>query len=385
MIKALRKKGYGIDIITAVPHYPDGNESSTKDMKMFRRFVSSQVNVLRFWMPSVSHKTRAGRILNYVLFSMLSSIGTLLVRKPDIIFAQSPNFFVWFPGLAGKMLRRTPLVANVDDLWPEALEDLGIVKSSLIISFVNWLRRICLTLADHIVCISDSITKAIISNNIHAHKVSTVEVGYDFEGLGAVSSTHKAKATNDLTVVYSGILGPAYDFSAIIDLAGCIVKMKHAISFVIKGRGPELEGVRKLVTKSKLDNIEINDSWMEVEKYNDFMRSADVFILPMQDNYISTTALPTKLFEYMAFAKPVIVVGQGEVANIVNEAGCGIAVKRSQLDEAIKFLTKLADGKIEGANLGYSGRMHIKQNLSLEIIGDKFSKIFQTLFRTCSE
>ena len=379
IVQILQKQGYKVDVISGVPHYPDGNSLALSDRKMYRWESSLDVTLLRFWMPPISHTTNAGRILNYLVYSFFSSIGTLMVRKPDIIFAQSPNFFVWFSGLFGKMVRRAPLIANVDDLWPEALEDLGVINSSWTIKFLSRIRQLILRLADMVVCISDTISKAIVSQGIPEERVATVEVGFDFGKIKENLSEKKVESIEKLTVVYSGILGSAYDFESIIQLAKLANSKNLAVRFVIKGRGPELRAIRLLIAKSSIDNIEINDTWLDKDEYGEFMSKADVFILPMKDNYISSTALPTKLFEYMAYGKPIIVVGQGEVANIVRKAHCGISVDHIRLEDASEFLKKIIEKKIDAFSLGNSGQKYIAENMSLDAIGCKLSTVFSQL------
>ena len=52
----------------------------------------------------------------------------------------------------------------------------------------------------------------------------------------------------------------------------------------------------------------------------------DAAVVPLRDLPIFRGALPTKLFEALAAGRPVIVAARGEAAELVEEAGAGVAV-----------------------------------------------------------
>ena len=67
-----------------------------------------------------------------------SLLGLLYIRKVDIIFAMSPNLFAFFPALIYRLIFRKNIIRNVDDLWPEVIYDLGIVKSRILKKLLNF-------------------------------------------------------------------------------------------------------------------------------------------------------------------------------------------------------------------------------------------------------
>jgi len=106
---------------------------------------------------------------------------------------------------------------------------------------------------------------------------------------------------------------------------------------------------------------------------------ADVFILLMKRNYASTTALSTKMLEYMAYGRSVVVIGQGVAADLIKKSGGGISVTESQLMKAADFLCILAGDRPSVLRIGSSGQDYIQRNLSVDQIGKKFSELFRLL------
>ena len=378
-VKGLVLLGFDVDVITTVSHYPGGNRNAFNDTRMYRISRSSSVRITRFWMPPFSHISNSARLLNYMFFSVVGMLGVLLVRKPHVIFASSPNFFCFLTGIFAKAVKRVPVAVNVDDLWPEALDDLGVTESSWLLSFIRKVRNACLRLVDHVICISTAIEEVIIANGIAKNQVTTIEVGSEIGTSHAEPTVSQRGSHNPLKVVYSGILGPAYDFRVLLKLAGICSKRADPVVFLIKGAGGEVGHVRRLIAESEFSNVQLVDRWLSSDEYKVFLEKADAFILPMQSNYISTTALPTKLMEYMASGRPVIVIGEGVVADLVRISGCGIAITKFQLLIAAEFLHDLARNPQNIQDLGKRGRNYIEQHLSIDQIGKKFSALFRVL------
>ncbi|MHA1908639.1 MAG: glycosyltransferase family 4 protein [Candidatus Thorarchaeota archaeon] len=379
LTKALISEGYDVDVITAVPHYPDGSTLPLRDCKLFRWSTHQRERRLRFWMPPVSHNTSSGRLLNYLFFMFAAFLGILLTPKPRAILALSPNFFCWFTGLFGKLFRRVPLVINIDDLWPEALLDLNVVQSTVLTKLIQMTRRYCFALASAILCISQVIAEFVKKNILSHRNVYVVEVGFDFNQSVSISRASNDEADSIIRVVYSGILGSAYAFDFLIQLAIEFQKRNHRYRILLKGKGPESARLNKIITNLNLSNIQLVEEWMNIEDYHKFMNHANVFILPMRDNFISTTALPTKFIEYMAYGKPVIVVGSGEVARIVKDAACGLATNLAGYDEVVRFLENIERNPDMQRTMGDAGKSYAKTHFSIASISKKVNEVISNL------
>ena len=61
------------------------------------------------------------------------------------------------------------------------------------------------------------------------------------------------------------------------------------------------------------------------------LNSADVFVLPMADLNFVDLGLPTKVFEYQSYGKPIICVSNGEAAKYVKFTCSGIVVNPKTL------------------------------------------------------
>jgi glycosyltransferase involved in cell wall biosynthesis len=379
LTKALVSKGYNVAVITTVPHYPDGNKMGMPKRRLFNWTYQPNIRILRFWMPSISHNNNAGRLINYIFFTLVSIIGIFLTPRPRVVFAQSPNFFSWISGVFGKLFWGVPLIVNIDDLWPEAIIDLGVTKSTLLASTITALRGVCFHLSDAVVCISRGIAEVLHRLTIMRGKVFVVEVGYDFHDIYHQNQILTKPSKLISKIVYSGIFGPAYDFNLLIILAEEFQKSNLDYSISVKGRGPEFLRIQNIINRKRIQKMNLLNYWMSEVDHKSFMKQADVFILPMRDNFISTTALPTKLIEYMAYGKPVVVVGTGETARIVREAGCGFSTTWGEIGKIIEFLNDIRQKPEKYASLGKAGYSYAKMHFSIEAIGEKLDRVIQRI------
>jgi len=76
----------------------------------------------------------------------------------------------------------------------------------------------------------------------------------------------------------------------------------------------------------------------------------------LRDLPIFEGALPTKMLEAMAAARPVILAARGEAARLVEAEGCGIAVPPEDPRALAAALTALAADPAGRAAMGAAGR-----------------------------
>jgi glycosyltransferase involved in cell wall biosynthesis len=76
------------------------------------------------------------------------------------------------------------------------------------------------------------------------------------------------------------------------------------------------------------------------------------------------TVIPTKLLEYMACARPVILAVDGQSRQIVEQAQAGVFVEPENVDALVKTIGDLAQNPEQRKRLGENGRQYIVDNLS---------------------
>lgn len=229
--------------------------------------------------------------------------------------------------LVGLMLKRStglPWVADFRDEWTQ--NPFLVYPTQLHLRLNQYLERRVLQEADSVVATTDSMTAGLASLVTHAQKgkFATLMNGYDEEDFVTVR-TQSGPSDERFEIAYVGMLyGPRtarYLIAALSTLIdeGAIDKSKIRLRIVGKVWTNELDPYRGI-------------DWIDVighvphERALEIMRASHLLVLLV--NPESGSAVPAKLFEYMAARRPVLALAPetAVAAQIIRETGAGIVV-----------------------------------------------------------
>ena len=99
-------------------------------------------------------------------------------------------------------------------------------------------------------------------------------------------------------------------------------------------------------------------------------------MLPMATMSFVDLGLPTKVFEYQAYGKPIICVSGGEPARYVESTNSGLIVKPRDVSGFAESVIRLYKDRQLGSELGINGREYVSEHLTSQKIGERMHKIF---------
>ncbi len=379
-VEGLRRRGHQIEVITGVPHYPDGIIPRKYSRRAFTIERYKGMRIIRVWLPSIPHKGLLRRVGIYCLFAISALLALPFARKPDVIWAANSNVFSSFPALILSFLKRAPIVRNVDDLWPEAAMEEEYFTEGLFARLGKFLAKAAYTLCKALTPISQTYKTEIKQRyKIPAAKIHVIEVGVDSNRF----QPQEKRIPDDgkplpITVMYSGILGTGYNFDLILKAAK-VLASNSDIQFIIRGMGEREQIIRTRITIEGLSNVILSSDFLPLEQLVRILNSADILILPMMPLKAHEAGIPTKLFEYMACGKPIICCSKGEAARLVARARCGIIASPDNTEDVVKAILKLSLDKELREHLGRNGRSYITKHLSIEQIGRKMEAVFKAV------
>jgi glycosyltransferase involved in cell wall biosynthesis len=376
VVKGLLKKECKVTVVAAFPHYPKGEVPKQYRHKVITSEIIGGAKVFRVWIPALPHSSALNRIILHLCFCVSSLFALPFVFKVDVMWAANPNLFSFFPSLVYAVMKRVPVVRNVDDLWPEVFYELGYVKSKLAQKVLDFLAWFSYVVPAAVTPISEGYKRCIVSKyGVSPEKVHVVEVGVD----NIKPITSSTKSNDRFTVMYSGVLGLGYDFDVVLDAAQLLAEYADVV-FVIRGVGEKASQLKEAISERGLVNVVLDTSFLPKNELNALLDSADAFVLPMADMNFVEQGLPTKVFEYQAYGKPVFCVSGGEPARYVESTNSGLIVKPNDAQgfaEAVISLYK--DGEF-GAELGQNGKKHVSERLTSQKIG---KRMYDVLFSVC--
>ena len=358
------RAGHEVTVVTCVPNHPAGKIYPGYRNRLFQREMIDGVDVVRVWTFLAANEGFARRILNYVSYMLMASFACMRLQRPDIIVSTSPQFFCGLTGLIAKWLRWAPWVLEVRDIWPESIVTVGAMKKGLSIRLLEWLETFAYRRADKIVAVTDSFVAHIAARCRGADKIHVIKNGADLTLFKKGGDPAAAKAALGLdgrfVAAYVGTHGMAHGLDTLLD-AAALLGDDPRIVFVLVGDGAERARLVARAEQMGLVNVRILGQRPKSDMPM-VWDATDVSVIHLTRNDTFKKVLPSKMFEAMAMACPIVLGVEGEAKALLDEAGAGIAITPENAQELADAVKRLADDPELSARYSRSGMAHLREH-----------------------
>lgn len=260
-----------------------------------------------------------GRATDYVTFLASASLAIVFGRRPDVVVCLSTPPLVAALGLVAR-LRGARFVYKVEDLYPDVAVALGTFRAgSAPARLFGRVSALVLRKADAVVALDGAMRRALTARG--ARRVEVIPNWADGDGIrpnrDAGTRFREANGLEGRFVaLYSGNLGLAHRFDAVIGAARALTAVRPDIVFLFVGGGPRLGEVRALA--AGLPNVRFMP-YQPREALGELYNAADVHLVTLRDE-VAGLLVPSKYAAALAAGKPVLLVG-GEGADLWREVG----------------------------------------------------------------
>jgi colanic acid biosynthesis glycosyl transferase WcaI len=382
MAKGLSLSGCDVAVVTAFPHYPTGKIPAKYRGKLLAIENEKKLKVVRTFIPPIASEGFAKRVLLFISFIFSSLFSLPVVRRVDVVYASNPNIIAMIPSLVYKLVNNCPVVQNVDDLWPEALYDLGMDSNSISAKFGEFIARVTYRFASVITPISPAYVKVLTQKyNVKLNKVSVLPAGVDLTVFSCKSSIRPNN--RKFRVLYIGAFSPAYDFDQIFQAAKLLVNTRE-IEFVIQGGGELARTLKFKTEEKKLGNVKVIEKIVSRVEVVKELCGADVLLLPLNGIGSIEMGISSKLYEYQAAGKPIICCSNGQPKSFVLATNSGLVVDPGDYEALAKAVITLRENPELAEKMGKQGRAYAENEASIEALGLRAKNIFQSTQRNAS-
>ena len=377
--RELVKKGFHVEVVTGFPNYPRGKLYPGYRMRLIQRECIDGVQVTRVPLYLSHDGSAIKRILNYVSFAFSSMIYSLFfAKKPDVIYAYHPPLTTGIAALMMRLFRRVPVVYDIQDMWPESLAATGMLNHPQLLKAVGWFCQLMYRYVNQIVVLSIGFKKQLIERGVPADKIQLIYNWCDEAALATKSEIPIKKIAGEFNflVMFAGNLGYAQALETMIDAAEKIAQVRSDIGFVLLGTGVAIENIKQLIADKHLLNVELIPpvSMNEVASY---LKAADVLMVHLKKDPLFTITIPSKTQAYMAVGKPILMAVQGDAADLIEQAQCGVTIVSEDSEQMMQAIMALADMDSATRNaMAENGKRFYFENLSLEQGVTAFSQLF---------
>ena len=207
-----------------------------------RRETIDGVSIIRVPLYPSHDGSSLKRILNYVSFSVSAALlGPFLVKPADVMYVYHPPATVAFPAIMLKLLRRIPVVYDIQDLWPDTLFSSGMINSRFMLYCVGLWCKLVYKVVDHLIVLSPGFKKVLLARGVATEKVSIIYNWCDEAQLrpqaGSETVSLEPRMAGRFNVLFAGTMGKAQALDAVLKAAGIVAARNPAVQFVFVGGG----------------------------------------------------------------------------------------------------------------------------------------------------
>ncbi len=373
----LQQKGAEITVLTAMPNYPQMEIYKAYKGKFYVQEEMSAMKVHRAWIYVSKSKSIISRLFNYFSFVFTSLIiGLFKTGKHDILLVESPPLFLGITAYILSRVKKSKLVFNVSDLWPESAEKLGLVRNKLMLKLSTYLEEFCYRKSALITGQTQGICKN-ISSRFPNKKVNWLKNGVDinfYNTNNLLTSNWREEngfSENDFILIYAGIIGYAQGLEVIIEAAKSFVNQTR-IKFIFLGNGPEKEKLLELKAVFKLENIFFYNV-VPKEKMQTILMATNASVIPLRKLDIFKGAIPSKIFENLALKQTILLGVDGEAKELfIDKGNCGLFFEPENAESLVEKITYLYHNPEIGISLGNNGYEFVASNFNRDLIANAF-------------
>ena len=379
-----KNRGHNVKVLTGIPNYPKG--SFFNGYGLFKNIKENYKGIDIFRSPLIPRGSGSAirLALNYISFIIGGIFRSFFIinKNIDIIFVFEPSpITVGLPAIFIKKVKKIPICFWVLDLWPESVISAGNLKSNIIPNMIEPLVKYIYKNSDKILVSSNGFVDSISNKGISKDKIEFFPQWAEkiFKPVDVQSTVLSDIPKDSFKIMFAGNIGEAQDFPSIVEAAK-LLKNNKRIHWIILGDGRKKSWLVNQVIKFNLENcFHILGSY-PLEKMPLFYSEADCMLFSLKKEYIFSITIPAKVQSYLACAKPIVAMIDGEASKVIDDAKAGLTSPSEdpkKLSENIEYLSSLEKKHIK--KLGQNALKYYKENFDREMLLDRIENIFLRL------
>jgi glycosyltransferase involved in cell wall biosynthesis len=318
------------------------------------------IRVIRVWSYITRNEGFTKRILDYLSFMVMAFLASLFIRRVDVIIGTSPQFFTACAAYAVSLVRRRPWIFELRDIWPESIRAVGAMKKERFLDLLEKVELFLYRKATIIISVTHAFRQNLISRGIDGAKIHVVTNGVDSSRFSPIPKDAELLVELNLheTFVagYIGTHGLAHGLDTLLDAAHLLASTDGCdrIRIMMLGDGAHRQKLEARARAEGLTNVIFLDS-VSKDQVPRYWSILDTSIIHLKRSELFTTVIPSKMFECMGMAIPILHGVEGESAEIVRKHDIGLTFEPENHIELAESLRQLHDDQKMRERLALNG------------------------------
>ena len=375
----LVKLGHCVSVCTLLPKY-----NLVCKLDKNNQFLSSNiengVRVIRLNSLPIHNTSMWVRGIGELTLPAIFSAGSLIAKKPDIIAIYSPPLPLGLAAAFMKILRGTPFLLNVQDLFPQNIIDVGKMRNPAIVGFFKGMERLIYSLAQKITVHSESNRDFLLKERgVCSSKVEIIHNWVDTDlplKYSLMDFRRKWGIKDKFILFFGGVMGHTQGLEMVLEVAESLKNVKDII-FLLVGDGSARANLEQIVEQRNLSNV-LFKPFISPQEYWSLLNEIDVGLLTLSAK-VKTPVVPSKFLGYMAASKPYIASlnKESDAIRMTQDSKAGIYVRAGDAMRFKDAILTLFNNKNLVKVMGRNGRKYVVNNFSKDICIAKYENILK--------
>lgn|GEM_PF-1728269 len=287
------------------------------------------------------------RCFRFLEFAWKSSRSGFKHDHYDLVYASSTPITVAIPALLLKLIRGTPFIFEVRDVWPDAVIPSINRSTRILISPARLLEYLAYRYATSIIVLSSGMFSRLVDKkNVVPERITVIPNSCDLDRFLPVyqrrmervkQSTSRLSAP--LRIIYIGTINRVNDLQFLLNVCSSFSDAsKVRWSFVGDGHG--LSWLRNELNKRNAENVEFH-GYVVKEQCKELLYDADVGLISFLPDDVYYENSPNKFFDYISAGLPVIFNRTTWLENIIQQENIGVVSHNSDLETIAAYVESL--------------------------------------------
>jgi colanic acid biosynthesis glycosyl transferase WcaI len=378
IVSELASLGNEVHVVTSLPWYREHRvESEWSHVSWSKRSSPTAWGSIVRLNPFAGSDKRniLRRALGFIGFTVTSTIAALSVTRRhdvDAIVVMSPPLTLGVGAKVVALIRRIPMILNVQDVFPDAAIRTGVITNGLVIRLARAFERWTYRVSSAVTVLSDDLRDN-VSGKLPRRSRGRVEVIPNFVDVEAItpcarSTRYRAELGlgDGPVVMYAGNVGFSQSLGLIVEAARALPQA----TFVINGSGSARADLEAMAVGQA--NVVFGD-FQPAERLAEVLGTADLHVVPLHAG-LGSVSVPSKTYSILAAGRPILasIDPDTEVPRILQASGAGVAVPPDDPEAFIDGIRKLLADPERLESMGLRGREFVENGVSPRSVAERY-------------
>jgi glycosyltransferase involved in cell wall biosynthesis len=376
LVQALAARGHRVEVIAT-----DFNVYNEQDEPAEEFEVAGGGSVRVHRLPSARglRSSLRARLRTYLGFTWPAIRTGLRLPPPAVVIGSIQPLFTGWAARHVARRRRVPMVLEVRDLWPDALEVKGAVT--------GWKARLLHLVADRlyaradrIVSLTPGIKTELLKKGVDPAKLDVFPNGFDPElfrlDAGARDEVRRRYGWDgSFVALYTGTHTEVTAVEVIVR-AAAELRDRPDIRFDLFGQGQTKARCVALAHELGLTNIHFHDPVPKAQVPG-LIAGADVAVMTLFSSPLIHIYFENKFMDYMGSGRAIVAAMGGHQADIIRRRGTGAVVPSFDHEGLAALVARAADEPAAFEAMGRAGRELVEESLMLPDVLARYCEVVE--------